>query len=176
MIREILKLLARDSLQVQALNECYEMLDLCQTMVRASVESLRERDDGSVDVDIAEMDIAETTDATSVGSARMTDGATAATAGSRTVAGVTTATSTSAAMAGEAVPIDPGNTTRTGATPTDATAAAATPDGAVTAIAAVADVAASTSVRTARRASTAGTPGARGRPTEASDILTGDAP
>lgn len=56
MIREILNLLSRDNLQVQALTECYEMLDLCHRMVHASVESLRNRNDASVDVDIPEMD------------------------------------------------------------------------------------------------------------------------
>ena len=55
MFREILKLLGRDSLQVQALHECYEMLDLCHTMLHASVESLRNREDNSVDVDIEEI-------------------------------------------------------------------------------------------------------------------------
>ena len=56
MIREILQLLNKDNLQVQALTECYEMLDLCQTMVHASVESLRHSEDASVEVDIYEMD------------------------------------------------------------------------------------------------------------------------
>ena len=56
MIREILKLLNRDNLQVQALSECYEMLDMCHTMVRASVESLRHSDSAEVDVDIYQMD------------------------------------------------------------------------------------------------------------------------
>ena len=56
MIRQILKLLRKDNLQVQALSECYEMLDLCHTMVRASVETLRNTDTGDVDVDIYKMD------------------------------------------------------------------------------------------------------------------------
>jgi len=56
MIRQILKLLNKDNLQVQALSECYEMLDLCHTMVRASVETLRNSDTGEVDVDIYKMD------------------------------------------------------------------------------------------------------------------------
>jgi len=56
MIREILQLLNRDNLQVQALSECYEMLDMCHTMVSASVESLRHSDTAAVAVDIYEMD------------------------------------------------------------------------------------------------------------------------
>ena len=56
MIRDILKLLSKDNLQVQALSECYEMLDLCHEMFHASVESLRNRDDATVDVDIYEKD------------------------------------------------------------------------------------------------------------------------
>jgi phosphate transport system protein len=56
MLREILKLLNRDNLQVQALSECYEMLDMCHTMVRASVRSLRETDTDEVDVDVYQMD------------------------------------------------------------------------------------------------------------------------
>jgi hypothetical protein len=44
MISDILKLLSKDNLQVQALSQCYEMLDMCQTMVKASVESLRHSD------------------------------------------------------------------------------------------------------------------------------------
>ncbi len=56
MIRDILKLLSRDNLQVQALSECYEMLDLCYTMVQASVESLRHSDTAEVAVDLYEMD------------------------------------------------------------------------------------------------------------------------
>jgi phosphate uptake regulator len=56
MWREILKLLSKDNLQVQALNECYEMLDMCHEMVMASVDSLRNRDDASVDIDIYKMD------------------------------------------------------------------------------------------------------------------------
>ncbi len=56
MIRQILQLLSRDNLQVQALSECYEMLDMCHTMVTASVESLRHSDTADVAVDIYEMD------------------------------------------------------------------------------------------------------------------------
>lgn len=56
MIKEILRLLSKDNLQVQALSECYEMLDLCDTMVRASVDSLRNRDDAEIAIDLLAMD------------------------------------------------------------------------------------------------------------------------
>jgi phosphate uptake regulator len=56
MLREIFKLLAKDNLQVQALSQCYEMVDICHKMVLASVESLRRRDNAEVDIDIYEMD------------------------------------------------------------------------------------------------------------------------
>lgn len=55
-ISDILKLLRKDSLQVQALTECYEMVDMCNAMVKASVESLRRCDDASVETDVYEMD------------------------------------------------------------------------------------------------------------------------
>jgi len=57
MWREILKLLGKDNLQKQALQECHEMLDICAEMVRASVNSLRHRDDASIDIDIYAMDL-----------------------------------------------------------------------------------------------------------------------
>ena len=56
MFKEIFKLLGKDNLQKQALQECYEMVDICRSMVLASVESLRKRDDASVDINIYEMD------------------------------------------------------------------------------------------------------------------------
>lgn len=56
MLRDILRLLSKDNLQVQALSECYEMLDICRRMVRASTTSLRERDDASIDMDLVEAD------------------------------------------------------------------------------------------------------------------------
>jgi len=55
-LREILKLLRRDNLQAQALQECNEMLDVCQRMVLASIESLRRRDDATIDIDILSLD------------------------------------------------------------------------------------------------------------------------
>ena len=57
MWREILKLLGKSNLQKQALQECHEMLDICAEMVRASVDSLRHRDDASIDIDIYAMDL-----------------------------------------------------------------------------------------------------------------------
>ena len=56
MLREILQLLSKDNLQVQALTECYGMVDLCHEMVGASIESLRNRDDDRIDIDIYKMD------------------------------------------------------------------------------------------------------------------------
>ena len=56
MFKEIFKLLGKGNLQKQALQECYEMVDICHAMVFASVESLRKRDDASVDINIYEMD------------------------------------------------------------------------------------------------------------------------
>ena len=56
MIREFLKLLRKDNLLIQAGTECEEMLDLSHDMVLASVESLRQRDDASIDIDIYEVD------------------------------------------------------------------------------------------------------------------------
>ena len=56
MLRDIIKLLRRDDLQAQALQECHEMLDLCEEMVAASIDSLRNRDDGTVDYDIVGTD------------------------------------------------------------------------------------------------------------------------
>lgn len=56
MIREFLKLLSRDNLQVQALSECYEMLDICQKMIDNSVRSLRDSDTAEVEIDLHEAD------------------------------------------------------------------------------------------------------------------------
>jgi phosphate uptake regulator len=56
MLRDFLKLLRKDDLQVQAMRECHEMLDLCQRMIDASVVSLRQRDDASIDIDILALD------------------------------------------------------------------------------------------------------------------------
>ena len=56
MWRDIIRLLSKDNLQKQALQECHQMLDICNEMVAASVESLRHRDDASVDLDVFGMD------------------------------------------------------------------------------------------------------------------------
>ena len=56
MIRDLLNLLKRDNLQAQALHECHEMLEMCEQMVGASVESLRQRDDADIEIDIVAMD------------------------------------------------------------------------------------------------------------------------
>ena len=57
MLGKFIELLRKDSLQVQAMNECLEMLKLSQQMIHASVETLRKRDDSEVDIDIAAMDL-----------------------------------------------------------------------------------------------------------------------
>ncbi len=56
MLRDILNLLKKDDLQSQALAECHEMLVMCEQMVAAGVQTLRNRDDTSMDVDILTMD------------------------------------------------------------------------------------------------------------------------
>ena len=56
MFKEILKLLGKDNLQAQALSECYEMIDLCHEMIVASVDSLRNKDDAEIGIDIFQMD------------------------------------------------------------------------------------------------------------------------
>lgn len=56
MIREFLDLLRKDDLLTRAVQECEEMLDLCHTMVHASVVSLRERDDAEIEIDLAALD------------------------------------------------------------------------------------------------------------------------
>ncbi len=56
MLREILSLLKKDNLQAQALQDCHEMLDICQQMISASVQSLRHRDDAEVTIDILGLD------------------------------------------------------------------------------------------------------------------------
>jgi phosphate uptake regulator len=56
MIREFLKLLRKDDLLTQAGAECEEMLTLCNSMVRAAVESLRQRDDADIALDLYGLD------------------------------------------------------------------------------------------------------------------------
>ncbi len=56
MLHEILQLLKKDNLMVQALDECHEMLELCRSMVRASAASLRDHDDAEIDLDLFKLD------------------------------------------------------------------------------------------------------------------------
>jgi phosphate uptake regulator len=56
MLNEIINLLKRDNLMVQALDECYEMVDLCRTMLNASITSLRESDNAEIALDIGALD------------------------------------------------------------------------------------------------------------------------
>jgi phosphate uptake regulator len=56
MFKDIVKLLRRDSLLSQALQECYEMLDLCRLMVHGAVESLRRHDTAYAGLDVRQLD------------------------------------------------------------------------------------------------------------------------
>ena len=56
MLRDILNLLRKDNLQERALAACHEMLDLCSTMIDASIESLRQKDDAESEIDVAAVD------------------------------------------------------------------------------------------------------------------------
>ena len=56
MIREFLKLLRKDDLLSQAGTECEEMLELCGQMVPSSVESLRQREDAEIELDLYGLD------------------------------------------------------------------------------------------------------------------------
>ena len=56
MLNDIIKLLKRDNLMVQALDECYEMVDICSSMLDACVESLRHREDASIGLDVLKLD------------------------------------------------------------------------------------------------------------------------
>jgi len=56
MLNDIINLLKRDNLMVQALDECYEMIDICSSMLDACVESLRHREDASIDLDVLKLD------------------------------------------------------------------------------------------------------------------------
>lgn len=56
MLNDIIQLLKRDNLMVQALDECYEMVDICSSMLDACVESLRRRDDATIDLDVLKLD------------------------------------------------------------------------------------------------------------------------
>lgn len=56
MLREILNLLRRDNLMSQAFDECCNMLDLCRTMVRSAIDSLRNADVAFDHVDVHKLD------------------------------------------------------------------------------------------------------------------------
>ncbi len=56
MFKQIYKLFQSNSLYEQALNECYEMLDIDLTMFKSSIESLRESDSADIEIDIYELD------------------------------------------------------------------------------------------------------------------------
>jgi phosphate uptake regulator len=56
MLHDIIQLLKRDNLMVQALDECYEMVDICASMLDACVESLRKRNDATIDLDVLKLD------------------------------------------------------------------------------------------------------------------------
>ena len=53
MLNEIIRPLKRHNLMAHALDECYEMVDLCQETVKASAQSPPERDDATRDIDAA---------------------------------------------------------------------------------------------------------------------------
>ncbi len=56
MFRELLNLLRRDSFIEQALQSCYDMLDLCGSMVQTSVDTLRNKDVAHDGDDVYELD------------------------------------------------------------------------------------------------------------------------
>ena len=56
MIREFLNLLRKDDLLTRAGGECEEMLDLCLSMLHASVDSLRNREDAEIELDLYALD------------------------------------------------------------------------------------------------------------------------
>src|SRR5690606_23113220 len=54
--KNVLSIFTKDDLFTQALHESHQMLDIALGMFDASVESLRRRDDGSIDIDIYKLD------------------------------------------------------------------------------------------------------------------------
>ncbi|TVR46931.1 MAG: hypothetical protein EA425_16585 [Puniceicoccaceae bacterium] len=54
--KNLLSIFSQNDLYTQALEESHRMLDLALTMYEASVESLRRRDDGTMDIDLYAMD------------------------------------------------------------------------------------------------------------------------
>ena len=56
MFKQIFEIFKSDSLYEQALSECHEMLAIDETMLEASVSSLRKSDSSKIDIDIYAMD------------------------------------------------------------------------------------------------------------------------
>ena len=56
MFKQIFEIFKSDSLYMQALSECHEMLDIDLTMFKASIESLRKSDSADINIDIFSMD------------------------------------------------------------------------------------------------------------------------
>ena len=56
MFKEIFELFKSDSLHNQALEECYEMLDIVKEMFNESTKTLRESDTAEIPIDIYAMD------------------------------------------------------------------------------------------------------------------------
>jgi len=56
MFKQIFEIFKSDSLYMQALNECHEMLDIDLSMFKASIKSLRKSDSAEINIDIFEMD------------------------------------------------------------------------------------------------------------------------
>ena len=56
MFKELFNLIKSDSLYEQALNRCYEMLDIDSQMFNESINSLRNSDTAEIPIDIFEMD------------------------------------------------------------------------------------------------------------------------
>ena len=56
MLKEIFELFKSDSLHNQALEECYEMLDIVKEMFNESTKTLRKSDTAEIPIDIYAMD------------------------------------------------------------------------------------------------------------------------
>jgi phosphate transport system protein len=54
--KNVLSIFTKDDLYTQALRESHQMLDIGLDMFEASVESLRRRDDGAVEIDVYKLD------------------------------------------------------------------------------------------------------------------------
>ena len=56
MLKELFNLIQSDSLYEQALNRCYQMLDIDSQMFNESINSLRNSDTAEIPIDIFKMD------------------------------------------------------------------------------------------------------------------------